>query len=162
MPPQPQIEDRDRRRVLLDDRLGNQFCLLAYGQEPQHALAQASALDLGLPDLRRIAVLPMIFNPAPDRSEVKVVRDVADSLAPAMPEGKTLVLPVRPDRYVAAAAFTSPHSLKVLAADIKDLLRKTGLAGPTADPLNPTGRRSAAEVCNHRRERRACVIDHEW
>jgi 3-(3-hydroxy-phenyl)propionate hydroxylase len=142
--------------MLLDDRLASQFCLLAYGQEAQHALAQASALDLGLPELRRIAVLPMIFNPAPDRSEVEVVRDVADTLAPAMPEGRTLVLLGRPDRYVAAAAFTSPHSLKVLAADIKDLLRKTSSAGPTADPLNPIGRRSAAEVCDQRRERSVC------
>jgi 3-(3-hydroxy-phenyl)propionate hydroxylase len=156
MLPQPQIEDRDRHRMLLDDRLGSQFCLLAYGQEAQHALAQASALDLGLPDLRQIAVLPMIFNPAPDRSEVEVVRDVADTLAPAMPEGKTLVLLVRPDRYVAAAAIPSPHSLKVLAADIKDLLRKTSSAGPTADPLNRTGGRSAAEVCDQRRERTVC------
>jgi 3-(3-hydroxy-phenyl)propionate hydroxylase len=156
MLPQPQIEDLDRHRMLLDDRLGSQFCPLAYGQEAQHALAQASAFDLGLPDLRQIAVLPMIFNPAPDRSEVEVVRDVADALAPSMPEGKTLVLLVRPDRYVAAAAIPSPHSLKVLAADIKDLLRKTSSAGPTADPLNRTGGRSAAEVCDQRRERTVC------
>jgi hypothetical protein len=32
MLPQPQIEDRDRRRMLLDNRLGSQFCLLLVGR----------------------------------------------------------------------------------------------------------------------------------
>jgi len=74
MLPQPQIEDRDRHRMLLDDRL-EAILLLAYGQEAQHALAQASAFDLGLPDLRQIAVLPMIFNPFRTGPKLRCVRD---------------------------------------------------------------------------------------
>jgi 3-(3-hydroxy-phenyl)propionate hydroxylase len=123
MLPQPQIENRDRRRMMLDDRLGNQFCLLAYGPQAQRALDHAAALDLGLPDLRRLAVLPMVFNPDLELPEGEVVRDVADTLAAFMPAGRTLVLLLRPDRYVAAAGFATPAGLDHLAADIRELLR---------------------------------------
>jgi 3-(3-hydroxy-phenyl)propionate hydroxylase len=128
MLPQPLIEESHRRRAMLDDRLGNQFCLLAYGREAQRARAQVASLDFGLPDLRRLAVLPMIFNPDPELSEVDVVRDASDTLAPSMPAGRTLVLLLRPDRYVAAAALAIPDRLNGLAADIRDLVQRTNSA----------------------------------
>ncbi len=125
MLPQPVVEDRDRRRALLDEHLGNQFCLVAYGVDAQQVLAQAIAFDFGLADLRHLAVLPRIFNPDPDRPDVAVVRDIADTLAPMMPPGPTRVLLVRPDRYIAAAAPATTDSLMQLAADSRDLVRMT-------------------------------------
>jgi 3-(3-hydroxy-phenyl)propionate hydroxylase len=161
MLPQPQVEDTDRLRVMLDERLGHRFCLLAYGPDAQRALAQASRLDFGWPDLRRIAVLPMIFNPVPDMPEVKVLRDVADTLAKVMPAGKTLVLLVRPDRYVAAAAFSGADSLRQLAADMGDLLGKTISAQSAADPLGQACRRSTAGLRDQLPER-TVVYAREW
>jgi hypothetical protein len=56
------------------------------------------------------------------------VRDASDTLAPSMPAGRTLVLLLRPDRYVAAAALAIPDRLNGLAADIRDLVQRTNSA----------------------------------
>jgi hypothetical protein len=85
--------------------------------------------------------------------EVKVLRDVADTLAKVMPAGKTLVLLVRPDRYVAAAAFSGADSLRQLAADMRDLLGKTISAQSAADPLSQACRRSTAGLRDRLPER---------
>jgi 3-(3-hydroxy-phenyl)propionate hydroxylase len=64
--------------------------------------------DLGLSGILRLAILPMRFNPDPNGPpDIPAGRDLDDSLAGAMPAGRDVLVLVRPDRYVAAAAAVS-------------------------------------------------------
>ena len=83
--------------------------------------------------MRRAAILPAMFNPDPDVSNVEVARDVADTLSGFMPTGQTVVFLLRPDRYVAAAAAASADGLSDLATQVRRLMRNTF---PTA-PVEP-------------------------
>jgi 3-(3-hydroxy-phenyl)propionate hydroxylase len=108
MLPQPLVETGDGRTILLDERLGDSCRLIAYGPDAQKRLQEACQLDFGLKDPRPLAILPSIYNPDSDASpEVEVVRDVNGTLASFGAGDETVVMMLRPDRYVAAASSGS-------------------------------------------------------
>ena len=126
MLPQPLVEQPDRRRLLLDDLLGDGFVLIVYGREAQRILADSADLDFGLGALRRLAVLPSDCNPDPAfaqvstqvsaqmTTQVTAVRDVDGLLASVMPDAGVALL-LRPDRYVAAATPLRRDAIKRMA-----------------------------------------------
>ncbi|SEE71555.1 3-(3-hydroxy-phenyl)propionate hydroxylase [Rhizobiales bacterium GAS188] len=121
MLPQPLVERADRTRVMLDELIGPRFSLIAYGADAQRALAAAARLDFGVELPVRIAVMPQITNPDPDASAtIDTVRDVAGTLSSFMPRDRTMVLLVRPDRYIGAAA--DPASLTRIAEATRSLI----------------------------------------
>jgi hypothetical protein len=76
--------------------------------DAQKRLQEACQLDFGLKDPRPLAILPSIYNPDSDASpEVEVVRDVNGTLASFGAGDETVVMMLRPDRYVAAASAGS-------------------------------------------------------
>lgn len=108
MLPQPLMETGDGRMILLDERLGDSCRLIAYGPEAQELLHEACQLDFGFEDSRPLAILPSIYNPDPDApSEIQVVHDVNGTLAAFVGGGDTIVMVLRPDRYIAAASSGS-------------------------------------------------------
>jgi 3-(3-hydroxy-phenyl)propionate hydroxylase len=102
MLPQPLVELADHRRVMLDELLGNDFAMLAYGPQAQHALATVLP-DLGLPCAPPLALLPRYVTPDRTMADaaVRVVRDVEGVCAGLAAANETVFLLVRPDRYVA-------------------------------------------------------------
>jgi 3-(3-hydroxy-phenyl)propionate hydroxylase len=104
MLPQPLIEIASGRRMKLDDAAGPGFAVTAYGLE---ATPVASAIDraaLGLKDAAILAIVARSFTPDPQPpSGIVAARDVDDGLAAIAPRGATVLLLVRPDRYVAVA-----------------------------------------------------------
>lgn len=126
MMPQPAVDVGGRRGVLLDEIVSDGFTLLSFGPNAQAALSLASALDFGLPDLQRIAVLPSAYNPdTEDLTDGPVARDAAGGLHPFLPVDRDVVLLLRPDRYVAAAALGDAASLVRMAEQVRALLRGT-------------------------------------
>lgn len=126
MIPQPMLELRDRMIARLDDLVGRDFALLAVGPDAQRTMGVAGSADLGLKEVRRIAIVPMRVNPHPaGPSDPLVGRDTEDTLAGAVPTDRNVLVLVRPDRYVAAAAFASTEAeiasftgtVRALAAD---------------------------------------------
>ncbi len=106
MLPQPRLELADRKTAMLDDLIGGDFALIAYGPEAECALSLVST------PWRRIAILPQIQNPGGAVEGVVAVRDIAGVLNHLAPAGRTIVLLLRPDRYVAAAAFAEDASFQ--------------------------------------------------
>ncbi len=122
---QPRVVTADGIDVLLDDLLGPGFALVAYGADAQAMLAAAPALPAGLGALRRIAVLPGDMNPAPDADPtIAWVRDSADLLASPGTASDNVLLLVRPDRYVAAAA--PRHAMERFVSEVAALVSATG------------------------------------
>jgi 3-(3-hydroxy-phenyl)propionate hydroxylase len=120
MLPQPLVEQSGGQRCLLDERLGSGFCLLAYGKDAQARVEEASSYNFGIADLRTVAILPSIFNPDRNASpDVEVVRDVNGMLATILPEDPTVLMLVRPDRYIMAATSASPAAM---AARVRNLI----------------------------------------
>jgi 3-(3-hydroxy-phenyl)propionate hydroxylase len=123
MLPQPlveTVETTDGQRVLLDERLGDGCRLIAFGPDAETRLEEACRLDFGLRVLRPLAILPSIYNPTPNRNsspypnpnpglspELEVVRDVNGTMNAFVPDGRTAVMLLRPDRYIAAATCRS-------------------------------------------------------
>ena len=123
MLPQPVVEERDCRTTLLDDRLGSCWGLIAYGPEAQPLLEKANQLDLGLRDVRAVAILPSTHNPYPDVvPEIDSVRDLHGTMKTLIEEGRTVVMVIRPDRYIAAAS--SDPSVKRLADRMRSLIAR--------------------------------------
>jgi len=126
MLPQPSVERADRSRAMLDQCMGNGFCLIAYGADAQRTAAPAARFDFGLPDLRCLAILPSIYSPDPDvGGEIETLRDHAGGLASVISSDRDVLILVRPDRYVAAATVCTPASLRELAAATKALVART-------------------------------------
>jgi len=126
MLPQPSVERRDRSSAMLDDLLESGFALVACGPEAQRALADAAALDFGMALPVALAVLPPDTNQDPDaRSDIETVRDIGGILTPFVPAGRTIVMLVRPDRYVAAAAYAGTASLVGMAGATRALIAAT-------------------------------------
>ncbi len=99
--PQPQLRRADGTLALLDDLIGNEFCLLAYDIAPE---ALGAAFRLPVWDrlgARRVLVLPPGANPKP--AEFIVAIDEAGSLAKTLAPYAGHLLLLRPDHYVAAA-----------------------------------------------------------
>jgi 3-(3-hydroxy-phenyl)propionate hydroxylase len=131
MLPQPLVERIDRSRLLLDDLLGQDFALLTYGPQAQDALRAASALDfsLGLSASAsvRLAILPQHCNPDREGPHLDVtLRDVNGTLAPFLSSDKTMVIIVRPDRYVCGASELADAAQ--LAALVRVLVANCGPA----------------------------------
>ena len=140
MLPQPRVEAARRGTLLLDDLLGPGFALLAYGPEAQATLAAARDLDFGLAALRRVALLPGDINPDPhaDHADAVCARDIGNLFRTFLPKSGDVVLLVRPDRYVAAAA--PADTLLAFAWAVKALIADTGApeAPRSAALLNAT------------------------
>jgi 3-(3-hydroxy-phenyl)propionate hydroxylase len=134
MLPQPQVERTDRSRAMLDNMLGSGFALIAYGEDAQAALERAGQIDLGLKLSAQIAILPQFLNP--DWSGPRLddaVRDTTGALSYLDLAGRTLILLLRPDRYICAAARLD--ELPELQRSIQALIRgcdQTALVRPAA------------------------------
>lgn len=129
MLPQPLLELPDGSRRLLDDLIGNEFAIVAYGPEAQAALDWARDAKFDLQRFSRVAVVPMRLNWDRNRDDTGIIvgRDVEDRLAPVAHGARSDVLFVlRPDRYVAAAAAVDgPGDVNRLSADVRALVART-------------------------------------
>ena len=122
MLPQPVLELPDRSRRRLDDVIGNGFALIAYGRNAQAAV---TAADFGPLALRRLAILPADCNPDIQRTAVDSGRDIDDLLATFISRERDVILLVRPDRYIAAAAPAEPQEIARMAAAVRALAAAT-------------------------------------
>jgi 3-(3-hydroxy-phenyl)propionate hydroxylase len=102
---QPIVEKLDGQQVPLDQLLGSfGFSLVAFGPDAEQRLADSLTTNLPFPDVRRIAILPSIFNARrPPIRGIEVVRDLYGALSHLASAGATVLMLVRPDRYIAAA-----------------------------------------------------------
>jgi 3-(3-hydroxy-phenyl)propionate hydroxylase len=125
---QPNLEHLDRSRSRLDDLTGSEFALIAYGDNSQANIAASASMDFGIPNVRRLAIVPMRMNI--DRTadpSIIAVRDIDDLMAGQMPEGETLVF-VRPDRYIMAATHAPTNGIAdaaSLARSVRELVDAT-------------------------------------
>jgi 3-(3-hydroxy-phenyl)propionate hydroxylase len=128
---QPMVELMDRTRTQLDEILGPRFSLLAYGVDAQAIAAGARQLDFGLPDVRTLAILPAIYNadPASDDTGVTVGRDLTGEFGTVLPAETSVLMVVRPDRYVAAATPFDPARIGDFAAAVKAMAAETYAGG---------------------------------
>jgi 3-(3-hydroxy-phenyl)propionate hydroxylase len=128
MQPQPLVEFLDRSRVKLDELAGNGFALIAFGENAQATLGACAHHDFGLPNLRRIAVLPHDTNI--DRTadaSLTAVRAVEDFFEVRLPKGREVLIVVRPDRYAAAACdVTDASQIAAFAERVRELAASTG------------------------------------
>lgn len=121
---QPTVETTDGQRSQLDDLLGPGFRLVAFGDEAQRALEEARGHWMGVDVGSPLAILPSTT--LPDReapSDVEVVRELDGLMGANMPAGRTVLMLIRPDRYVAAATTGSPA---VFAARVKAMVEGCG------------------------------------
>jgi 3-(3-hydroxy-phenyl)propionate hydroxylase len=120
MLPQPRVETMDGRELLLDEVLGNDWRLVAYGPDAEARAAEAAKLDFGMRGLEPLAILPNTMNRmACAKGGQEVVRDLSREFLRENPEGATVLMLVRPDRYIAAA---STESTTVLAHAVRSLV----------------------------------------
>ncbi len=120
---QPNLEHLDRSRSRLDDLTGSEFALIAYGDNAQANIAASASADFGIPNVRRIAIVPMRINiDSTADPSIIAVRDIDDLMSGQMPEGETLVF-VRPDRYIMAAAHAPANGI-VDAANLSSSVRE--------------------------------------
>jgi len=113
MLPQPRVALGDQRTVMLDDLLAEGFALIAYGPQAEQAVMSVS-LDLAV---TRIAILPQIQNPGVGSEGTIVARDLTNALAHLAPAQRTILLLVRPDRYIAAAALAEERAAFMVRVD---------------------------------------------
>ncbi|AMS45000.1 bifunctional 3-(3-hydroxy-phenyl)propionate/3-hydroxycinnamic acid hydroxylase [Aminobacter aminovorans] len=107
---QPLVETADGRHVLLDDLVGPGFRLVAFGDAAQRLLDEARRHCLGFHVGRPLAILPSTT--LPDReaaADIEVVRELDGLMGKTMPQGRTVLMLIRPDRYVAAATAGLPE-----------------------------------------------------
>lgn len=126
--PQPQVVSPAGRRVLLDELLGNQFCLVACGPTAEaalHSLREPIWSRLGV---RRLAVAPGDPDHRSPPGDVELAFADPEALRTLGPE----ILLVRPDHYVAAAF--GPGDAAVAAATLEALVEATWRDGPPGDP----------------------------
>jgi 3-(3-hydroxy-phenyl)propionate hydroxylase len=108
MLPQPRVETKDGCSVLLDELLGSGFRLVAYGPDAEARLREAAPFDFSLQELKPLAILPNTINRAVcGECGLEIVRDLSRDFLREIPEGTTILMLVRPDRYIAAAS-TAP------------------------------------------------------
>ena len=125
---QPTVERLDGQVVPLDQLLGSGFSLVAFGPDAEQRLADSLTAALPLPDLRRVAILPSILNAErPPFPGIEVVRDLYGAISHLAPAGATLLMLVRPDRYIAAVTsevsadfFTLLHLLVSRYVELED------------------------------------------
>lgn len=126
MLPQPTLELAGKRLVKLDDVVGTRFALIAYGPQAQASLAHVRDHDFGIARLRRLAVVPMRYNPDPSAdAAIEVARDTADHFAPLCRSARNLLVLMRPDRYCLAAADADDSgATSDLAAQVRALVSR--------------------------------------
>lgn len=126
MAPQPLLEVRDGSLQLMDDVIGGGFAVIAYGPE---ALALANAArneDFGINDAVTLAVTPYDWNLDPAIQGVLAGRDVEKRFAGLAPPNETIMLLLRPDRYVAAAQIVAgADDLSTFATHVRGLAHAT-------------------------------------
>jgi 3-(3-hydroxy-phenyl)propionate hydroxylase len=117
--PQPMVGTADGSEVLLDEVIGNQFCLLACTDNPSGLLGRLQHPVWRELAARRVAVMPP---GGMDRAAtgLTVVSDLTGAVGAAL--GEAIVL-MRPDHYV-AAAFTLAEA-DATAAALQRLLAGT-------------------------------------
>ena len=106
---QPLVETADGQRVLLDHVMGPGFRLVAYGDNAQRVLAEVRGHGMGFDVGPSLAILPSTT--LPDReaaADIEVVRELDGLMGKIMPHDRTVLMLIRPDRYVAAATTGSP------------------------------------------------------
>ncbi len=99
--PQPFVETKEGKMVLLDDVLGKGFSLLALTAQPELAFVATTQQIWGQLGVRRIALLPA-GTPWSDTSEITLVRERDQALLALRAKYTDSVLLLRPDHYVAA------------------------------------------------------------
>ena len=123
MIPQPEVDRADRGRVMLDELLGQEFALVAFGPDAQRAVADAAGRDFGIPVKEAIAVLPRWLNADADAPDAgTTVRDVNGAMKAFANDRETTVMLVRPDRYIAVAAGFTSGGMEEMAARARDLI----------------------------------------
>jgi 3-(3-hydroxy-phenyl)propionate hydroxylase len=101
---QPMVETANGQRLPLDDLLGAGLRLVAFGSDAQRVLEEARGQWMGIDIGRPLAILPSVTLPDRDiANDIEVVRDLNGLMATAMPAERTVLMLIRPDRYVAAA-----------------------------------------------------------
>lgn len=124
---QPMVETAAGQRVLLDDLLGPGFRLVAFGDDAQRVLEEARSQWMGFDIGRPLAILPSTT--LPDReaaADIEVVRELDGLMGRVMPQDRTVLMLIRPDRYLAAATTGSPATF---AAGIKEMVAECGEVG---------------------------------
>jgi 3-(3-hydroxy-phenyl)propionate hydroxylase len=125
--PQPRIETADRRTMLLDEALGDGFCLLAFAADPERAFAGIDRSALAAMGIATLCVTPRRWNVGDGDGGGTTVRDIDGATAAAVEGYDGDLLLLRPDRYV-AAVFSGSRPDAMLPA-IEGLLRSTWREG---------------------------------
>lgn len=127
MVPQPLLELRDGSCCLMDDVIGTGFAVIAYGPAALELANQANGQDFGVGDAAILAVTPYDWNLDPKIDLDLAGRDVENRFAGLAAQGETILLFVRPDRYVAAAEImASADGVSAFAARVRGLAHATG------------------------------------
>jgi 3-(3-hydroxy-phenyl)propionate hydroxylase len=116
--PQPRVDTRTERGVLLDDVLGPWFSVLVWGNDPRHVFDAQSLATLRRLGVKLVSVRPGTqlhwddapTDAAPDGREVAVIGDAAGRLKSWFDTHPVGFVVIRPDRYVAAAALAQDAS----------------------------------------------------
>jgi 3-(3-hydroxy-phenyl)propionate hydroxylase len=140
--PQPRLRRLDGTRALLDDILGNDFAVLAYGIPPGEL---RSVFGLPLWDrlgAKRLAILPRGANPAQATAAFPVAIDENGALARALAPYSGHLLLLRPDHYVAAAfplaeAARGVDGIEALLAQSWEHDNRAASAHPVAAEADP-------------------------
>jgi 3-(3-hydroxy-phenyl)propionate hydroxylase len=125
--PQPLVITADGRTVLLDEVLGQGFCLLTRSEKPVAALAGLQQTVWNDLAARRLAILPSGCKHASSPG-ITSVTETDDAIRTALSTHPEAILLLRPDHYV-ATAFTSAEADRA-AARIADLLADSRTGQP--------------------------------
>ena len=124
MLPQPQVELRDRSRVLLDEMLGHGFCVAAYGPHAQQVATFAGRSITASQAFTPWRSCRASRIPDPDfAGPVETVRDHTGAFETVLPNGGLML--VRPDRHVAAVSSGEPEAMQAMAAAVKAMVGRT-------------------------------------
>lgn len=101
--PQPEVEDINRQRFLLDDIIGNRSALLVFSEQPDLCIDEKTLSTYAENDIPVIGITPEWMNPV--KAQFPIVRDVSRFLSAKsfVPYHEHAFL-LRPDHYVAATA----------------------------------------------------------
>jgi len=117
--PQPRVDTRTEKNVLLDDVLGPWFSVLVWGNDPRHVFDQHSLATLTRLGAKLLSVRPTTQlhwdaaptgDPRETAADVTVVGDATGRLKQWFDTHPVGFVIVRPDRYVAAAALAQHSS----------------------------------------------------
>jgi 3-(3-hydroxy-phenyl)propionate hydroxylase len=137
---QPTVETLDRVLAPLDQLLGGGFSLVAFGPEAEQRMEESFTLDLPFRGVRRIAILPRILNPQrPPSPGIELVRDLHGALSSLAPEGRTVLMLVRPDRYVAVATCEAIRDFAALLHSLVGRYTEAETASNTVPVAVPLG-----------------------